>query len=59
MKTKKNVKRRVLESVGADFFDRLWIESWTYIKTVVDVVREPVPRKTPQSEHFDLIIYCC
>ena len=42
MKTKKNVKRRVLESVGADFFDRLWIESWTYIKTVVDVVREPV-----------------
>ncbi len=24
------------------FFDRLWEESWTYIKTVVDVVREPV-----------------
>ncbi len=29
-------------AVGSDFFDRLWEESWTYIKTVVDVVREPV-----------------
>jgi nitrogen-specific signal transduction histidine kinase len=28
--------------IGPDFFDRLWEESWTYIKTVVDVVREPV-----------------
>lgn len=28
--------------IGADFFERLWEESWTYIKTVVDVVREPV-----------------
>lgn len=28
--------------VGPDFFDRLWEESWTYIKTVVDVVHEPV-----------------
>ncbi len=28
--------------VGTDFFDALWEESWTYIKTVVDVVREPV-----------------
>lgn len=24
------------------FFERSWEESWTYIKTVVDVVREPV-----------------
>jgi hypothetical protein len=30
------------EHVGADFFERAWEESWTYIKTVVDVVREPV-----------------
>ncbi|MFA6919165.1 MAG: hypothetical protein WC244_03605, partial [Patescibacteria group bacterium] len=30
------------QAVGADFFDHLWQESWTYIKTVVDVVREPV-----------------
>ncbi len=27
---------------GADFFEQLWEKSWTYIKTVVDVVREPV-----------------
>jgi len=35
--TKKEIAR-----MGTDFFDRLWEESWTYIKTVVDVVREPV-----------------
>ena len=34
---KKNIK-----PVGSDFFKRLWEESWIYIKTVVDVVREPV-----------------
>ena len=27
---------------GADFFERLWEQSWTYIKTVVDVVHEPI-----------------
>jgi chemotaxis protein methyltransferase CheR len=27
---------------GSDFVKRVWEESWTYIKTVVDVVREPV-----------------
>ena len=26
---------------GADFAERLWKESWTYIKTVVDTAREP------------------
>lgn len=26
----------------ADFFGRYWQKSWTYIKTMVDVVREPV-----------------
>ena len=30
------------DNIGPDFFERLWEESWTYIKTVVDVVREPV-----------------
>jgi PAS domain-containing protein len=25
-----------------DFFERLWEESWVYIKTVVDVMREPI-----------------
>jgi len=28
--------------IGADFIERLGQEGWTYIKTVVDIVREPV-----------------
>jgi nitrogen-specific signal transduction histidine kinase len=28
--------------IGADILERLWDESWTYIRTVVDVVRQPV-----------------
>ncbi len=46
MRTAKN--RNTLKSssqtvpVGSNFFENLWEESWTYIKTVVDVVREPV-----------------
>ncbi len=30
------------EQIGANFFTEFWEESWTYIKTVVDVLREPV-----------------
>jgi PAS domain-containing protein len=26
----------------ANFFDRFWNDSWTYIKTVLDVVQEPI-----------------
>jgi nitrogen-specific signal transduction histidine kinase len=38
---KKN--NQIREPLESDFFsDRIWEESWTYIKTVVDVVREPV-----------------
>jgi nitrogen-specific signal transduction histidine kinase len=37
-----NNTKNMKQAVGADFFDHLWQESWTYIKTVVDVVREPV-----------------
>lgn len=37
----KNAKR-VIPPVYADFFGHAWGESWTFIKTVVDVVREPV-----------------
>lgn len=33
---------KTLRKVGSDFVDKLWSESWTYIKTVVDIVREPV-----------------
>lgn len=35
-------KSRGREIIGSDFFDRLWKESWTYIRTVVDVMREPI-----------------
>ena len=42
LKPSKKNSRQILEPVGADFFDRLWEESWIYIKTVVDVVSEPV-----------------
>lgn len=43
MNTPNNEKaREIIESVKADFFSRMWEESWTYIKTVVDIVREPV-----------------
>lgn len=30
------------KSVGDDLFGRLWEEGWTYIKTIVGVVREPI-----------------
>ena len=30
------------ELIKADFFEKLWERSWSYIRTVVDVVREPV-----------------
>ena len=39
---KNNIAGQTSGSIGADFFGRLWEESWTYIKTVVDVVHEPV-----------------
>ncbi len=42
MKTNKNVVEKKVEPIGTDFVDHLWEKSWTYIKTVVDVVREPV-----------------
>ncbi len=30
------------QPVAGDFFEKLWDKSWIYIKTVVDVVHEPV-----------------
>ncbi len=42
METIKKNTSRILEPVGEDFVERLWGESWTYIKTVVDVMREPI-----------------
>jgi PAS domain-containing protein len=42
MDTNKNELRQTHRPVGVDFVELLWEKSWTYIKTVVDVVREPV-----------------
>ncbi len=42
METIKKDMGQTLKTVGADFVERFWEESWTYIKTVVDVVRESV-----------------
>jgi len=42
METKKENVAQALKFVGADFVARFLEESWVYIKTVVDVVREPV-----------------
>jgi hypothetical protein len=39
---KGDVVDKILNPISADFFERLWEDSWTYIKTVVDVVREPI-----------------
>lgn len=36
------MKNKKIPHGGADFFDEFWEESWTYIKTVVDVLRESV-----------------
>jgi nitrogen-specific signal transduction histidine kinase len=36
------MKDKKIPQMGADFFVEFWEESWTYIKTVVDVLREPV-----------------
>lgn len=37
-----NTTNKMSSAIGSDFFERSWEESWTYIKTVVDVVHEPV-----------------
>lgn len=39
--TKKNISQGS-NQIGPDFVERLWEESWAYIKTVVDIVREPI-----------------
>ena len=42
MKTPKIDKKKKQNPVGADFFEHLWKNGWTYIKTVVDVLHEPI-----------------
>lgn len=42
MDTRNNGAGQSLRPVGAVFIEHLWEDSWTYIKTVVDIVREPI-----------------
>ncbi len=42
MPTTPNPTPQSAKPVGAAFFGEMWQESWIYIKTVVDVLREPV-----------------
>ena len=42
MENENKVVGQTITPVRADFVDHFWEKSWTYIKTVVDVVREPV-----------------
>ncbi|MDD5068591.1 MAG: hypothetical protein PHS53_04300 [Candidatus Pacebacteria bacterium] len=40
-KKKKGKRGRSVRVVSADPLDQMWEESWTYIKTVVDIMHEP------------------
>lgn len=42
MENNNKVAEQTPALIGADFVNHFWEKSWTYIKTVVDVVREPV-----------------
>jgi nitrogen-specific signal transduction histidine kinase len=42
MEQNKKNKEQTPSKVGANFIDRYWEKSWTYIRTVVDAVHEPV-----------------
>lgn len=41
----KNIQKKlgkIPKPINLDFFETYWEDSWTYIKTVVDVVRQPI-----------------
>jgi chemotaxis protein methyltransferase CheR len=38
----KNLKEEIIKLSEEEIAARLWSQSWTYVKTVVDIVREPV-----------------
>lgn len=42
MESVKKDTEQTISLIRADFLERLGVESWTYIKTVVDIVREPI-----------------
>jgi len=41
-KNKNKIKEIIKKPLESDTLERLWEQSWTYIKTVVDIVREPI-----------------
>ena len=36
------MEKNIKTNAGAELLEHVWEESWTYIKTVVDIVREPI-----------------
>lgn len=42
METTKKKTTKIPARIPPTFFEKEWNESWTYIKTVVDVLREPI-----------------
>jgi nitrogen-specific signal transduction histidine kinase len=42
MDTNKKDEGQIIKPIGVNFVENLWEKSWAYIKTVVDVVREPI-----------------
>jgi len=42
MKENKNNTKQEQVVIGTDFINHSWEKSWTYLKTVVDVVHEPI-----------------
>jgi hypothetical protein len=42
MEKNTKVVKEIPRKIEGDFFELLWERSWTYVKTVVDVVREPM-----------------
>jgi hypothetical protein len=42
LKENKKKSEKALSLIQTDFVNHFWEKSWTYIKTVVDIVHEPV-----------------
>ena len=42
MSLNKNLKEEIIKLSEEEIAKKLWEQSWTYIKTVVDIVREPI-----------------
>ncbi|TAJ15608.1 PAS domain-containing protein [Patescibacteria group bacterium] len=42
MDTTKKDEPHEIEPIGSDYIKNLWQESWSYVRTIVDVVRDPI-----------------